>query len=148
MPQLTRRDAKDPHRKGWFVYYGDVRVGHIGQRAGAPQHEPQWSWNCGFFPGCDPGQQSNGVADTFEKARDGFQRDWQRLLPTRSDAHFELWRRERDFTAWKYRMWDERCALPTQQTNGISRCFCGVEITTASVSRHVHETHRGIGDVQ
>jgi hypothetical protein len=34
--KLTRRPDNDPHRKGWLVYYGDVRVGHIGIRAGVP----------------------------------------------------------------------------------------------------------------
>ncbi|MGJ4945106.1 hypothetical protein ACQR1W_31410 [Bradyrhizobium sp. HKCCYLS1011] len=145
MPQLTRRKDNDPHRTGWLVYYGDVRVGHIVELAGAPNHAPQWEWRCGFYPGCDPGQQTGGTAETFEEARAGFEQDWRRLLPTRSEAHFELWRHERDRTAWKYRMWEKGRKLPTQVTTGVSRCFCGAEITNASIGRHVHEAHRGIG---
>jgi hypothetical protein len=53
MTQLTRRPIKDPHQEGWFVYYGDVRVGHIGKLAGVPTHAQQWGWSCGFYPGCD-----------------------------------------------------------------------------------------------
>jgi hypothetical protein len=35
MTQITRRPDKDPHQQGgWFVYYGDVRVGHIRDRSG------------------------------------------------------------------------------------------------------------------
>jgi hypothetical protein len=78
MTELTRRPAKGPDR-GWVVYFGDVRVGHIGLRAGVPVSEPQWCWTCGFYPGCDPGQQTNGTADTFEKARAEFEEAWNRL---------------------------------------------------------------------
>ena len=58
MTQLTRRRDKDRDREGWFVYFGDVRVGHIGLRAGVPTDAPQWGWMraCGFYPGCDPRQ--------------------------------------------------------------------------------------------
>ena len=34
MPALTRRRSTDAHRDIWNVYYGDVRVGAIGGRAG------------------------------------------------------------------------------------------------------------------
>ena len=39
MPALTRRRSDNPHRKTWHVYYGDVRVGLIGERAGVPSTE-------------------------------------------------------------------------------------------------------------
>jgi hypothetical protein len=35
MTELTRRPAKGPDR-GWVVYFGDVRIGHIGIRTGVP----------------------------------------------------------------------------------------------------------------
>jgi len=145
MPELTRRPDNDPHRKGWNVYFGDVRVGQIGIRAGVPVDSEQWGWSCGFYPGCDPGQHYNGATDTLEEARAEFEAAWARLLPTRSELHFELWRRNRDWTAWKYRMHDEHLPLPTQRTDGRSRCFCGAEITNRSLDGHVHEFHRGIG---
>jgi hypothetical protein len=81
MTELTRRPAKRPDR-GWVVYFGDVCVGHIGLRAGVPVSEPQWGWTCGFYPGCDPGKQTNGTADTFEKARAEFEEAWNRLRQT------------------------------------------------------------------
>jgi hypothetical protein len=34
MPALTRRRDNDPQREGWFIYFGDVRVGHIGVATG------------------------------------------------------------------------------------------------------------------
>jgi hypothetical protein len=105
MNQITRRPDKDPHQQGeGFVYYGDVRVEHIGKRAGVPTHAPQWGWTCGFYPGCDPDQQSNGTGETFEDARAGFEAAWKKLAATRTEAHSELWRQARDFHAWKDRM--------------------------------------------
>ena len=145
MNHLIRRAHDDPHREGWFVYWGDVRVGHIGIRAGVPSHAPQWGWNCGFYPGCDPGQQVHGTAETLDQARADFETAWKKLLPTRTEAHFELWRQSRDFHAWKDRMHDERLPMPTQRTDGRSRCFCGAEITTAGVPAHIQAAHRGIG---
>lgn len=74
MPELTRRRHNDPQRQGWDVYYGDVRVGHIGERAGVPKIVDQWGWTCGFYPGCDPGEQQHGIGATFEDARAGSMR--------------------------------------------------------------------------
>lgn len=146
MTQLTRKPDDDKHRPGgWFVYWGDVRVGHIGPRSGVPVHGQQWGWNCGFTPGCDPGEATYGTADDFEEARAGFQRDWERLLPKKTEAHFELWRHHRDFEAWKQQMWKEHCRLPSQSTTGQSHCFCGAEITSKSVPAHIQKAHRGIG---
>jgi len=121
--ELTRRSDKGPHREGWFVYFGDVRVGHIGLRTGVPLSEPQWGWTCGFYPGCDPGQHTNGTGDTFEEARAEFEEAWNRLRQTRTEAHFELYRRDRDWHAWKYRMQDERLPMPAQHKNLRARCF-------------------------
>jgi hypothetical protein len=145
MMQLTRRRDNSSDREGWFVYYGDVRVGHIGLRTGVPIHEPQWGWTCGFYPGCDPGQHTNGTGETFEEARADFEKAWHRLAATRTEAHYEIWRQSRDFHAWKYRMHDERLMMPTQLTSGIARCFCGAEITNSSVPQHIQAAHRGIG---
>src|SRR5215470_4796052 len=55
MPMLTCRRSDDALRVTWFVYYGDVRVGTIGARAGVPFNVDQWGWSCGFYPGLDPG---------------------------------------------------------------------------------------------
>jgi hypothetical protein len=147
---LHRKPDKDPQLPGgWFVYWGDVRIGHIGKRAGVPNHAPQWGWRCGFYPGCDPGQATMGSADSFEEARAGFEKDWLKLSATRTEAHFELWRQSRDFNAWKNRMHAERLPLPTQRTSGQSRCFCGEPLASGlSMEKHVYAAHRGIGDSQ
>jgi hypothetical protein len=36
MPTLTRRRSHNPHQVTWHIYYGDVHVGTIGERAGVP----------------------------------------------------------------------------------------------------------------
>jgi hypothetical protein len=82
---LTRRRSSDAHRAAWHVYYGDVHVGTIGRRAGAPVDVDQWSWSCGFYPGLRSGQHRYGTAATFELARAGFEADWNALLPEISD---------------------------------------------------------------
>jgi hypothetical protein len=71
-----------------------------------------------------PGEQRSGVAETFDKARAGFQTAWQELAPTRTAADYEAWRRQRDWTAWKDQMQSLALPLPTQRTEGIARCFC------------------------
>jgi hypothetical protein len=43
-------------------------------------------------------------------------------------------------------MQDAGLPLPTQRTDGIARCFCGAEITTASVPQPIQAARRGIGE--
>jgi hypothetical protein len=143
--ELTRSHTRVSTREGWFVYFGDVRVGHIGLRDDVPVSEPQWAWTCGFYPGCDSWQPTNGTGETFEEAQADFEEAWNRLKRTRTEAHFELWRQNRDWTAWKYRMQEKGLKLPTQTKNDLARCFCGVEIANRSMDAHIRTFHRGIG---
>jgi hypothetical protein len=69
MPTLMRRRSHDSHRETWLVFYGDVLVGSIAERAGVPADLEQWGWTCGFYPGVEPGQHQDGTAATFEDAR-------------------------------------------------------------------------------
>lgn len=48
MPTLTRRRDKDP--ESWRIFYGDIEIGWVGERAGVPVDVEQWGWHCGFFP--------------------------------------------------------------------------------------------------
>lgn len=142
---LSRRPHNNPHQVGWDVYFGDARIGHIGERAGVPMDVDQWGWTLGFHPGAAVDAHKRGTAGSFEAARSAFEQAWKELEPTLTDENYEAWRDDRDATAWKYRMWDEHCRMPAQTRDGRSRCFCGAEITSASVSDHVRTTHRGIG---
>jgi hypothetical protein len=42
-------------------------------------------------------------------------------------------------------MHEERLPMPTQTQNDRARCFCGTEITNASINRHIQAAHRGMG---
>jgi hypothetical protein len=145
MPALTRRRSDNPHHEVWLVYFGDVHVGTIGERAGVPVDADQ---SCGFYPGLEPGQHHSGIAPDLFKARAGFTAAWEQLRPCVTDANLTEWRRQRAFTAWKYRMWKCGCRMPTQNASGRSQCFCGAEIDNAGTRDHVYRLHMetaGIG---
>ena len=93
MPTLTRRRSHDSHRETWIVFYGDVPVGTITERAGVPADLDQWGWTCGFYPGVEPRQHRHGAAPTFEEARAGFEEAWNGLLPTLTKDALRLRRR-------------------------------------------------------
>jgi hypothetical protein len=76
MPILTRRHEKDRHQENWQVYYGDVRIGWIGERAGAPKSADQWGWTCGFHP---RDRHLSGTAGSFDQARADFEAAWRAL---------------------------------------------------------------------
>ena len=141
MTELTRRREKHNHQECWHIYFGDVHVGTICQRAGVPVDVDQWGWTCGFYPGSDPRECTNGAATTFDHARAEFEEAWAVFLSNRTDADFQEWRAAQAFTAWKYRMWDTGHRLPTQSTDGRSKCFCGAALTIASVPDHVRSAH-------
>lgn len=142
MTALTRRPSADPHREGWDVFYGDVKVGWIGQRAGVPADADQWGWTCGFYPGCDPGQQTSGPATSFEDARAAFESAWERLLRTRTEADFEAWRHWRDWTERKYAMWERGEKLPSQIPSSLMRCTCGATFDShRPAENQIHAPH-------
>jgi hypothetical protein len=126
MPALTRRRSTDAHRDIWNVYYGDVRVGAIGGRAGVPVHVDQWGWQCGFYPGLNPGQHQDGSAATFERARAAFEEAWQRLLPKIPEGAFAEYRRDREFRAEIAALHARGEKLPTEFPSSMMRSICGV----------------------
>jgi hypothetical protein len=146
MTALTRRRDPEAHAKCWHIYYGDVHVGTIGIRAGVPIDADQWGWRCGFYPGVEPRDYRDGTARTFKAACAAFRKAWRDLLPKLTEANFDAWRDQRDWTAWKYTMHDCGCRMPTQNPDGRSRCFCGEVIDIAGVDRHIHAAHR-VGSV-
>ena len=93
MPELTRRRSEQHREECWHIYFGDVHVGTITERTGNPHDTDQWEWSCGFYPGSGPGEIS-------------FERAWQVLLSNRTEADFQAWRNQRDWTALKYALWD------------------------------------------
>jgi hypothetical protein len=83
MPALTRRREKDRNQECWHVFYGDVQVGWIGERAGVPKVADQWGWRCGFVPAMNRGLRADGTAESFEQARADFAAVWARCLQRR-----------------------------------------------------------------
>jgi hypothetical protein len=112
MPNLTRRRSADARDECWHVYYGDVHAGTIAIRAGNPPGTDPWQWSCGFYPGCHPGEHTNGTAPTFEKARADFERAWAVFLSKRTADDFQAWRDQQAWTAEKYRRFDRGERMP------------------------------------
>ena len=69
MNALSRRRSKDAREECWHIYFGDVRVGTIGVRAGVPVDVDQWGWNCGFYPVSHQDHSADGTARSFKAAR-------------------------------------------------------------------------------
>ena len=133
MPSLTRRRSDNPHQVTWHVFYDDIRVGTIGERAGVPVDVDQWKWTCGFYPGLHPDQHRNGTAATFEEARAGFEADWKDLLPEIPDGAFEEYRHDREAQA-EMRAKRARGERPDSEIpSSIMRCACGLKFDS-----HVH----------
>jgi hypothetical protein len=141
MTSLTRRRDPNSREEAWLIFYGDVRVGTIGQGSGNPPGTDAWFWRCGFYPGSNPGDATNGTATSFEAARAAFESAWSVFLSKRTEADFLEYRRHRASTAWKYAMWDAGCKLPTQTADGRARCFCGAEIDITSMDPHIYAAH-------
>jgi hypothetical protein len=110
--ELTRRRSLDAPDECWHVYCGDVRVGTIGLRTGIPHHEQPWGWACGLCPGCHPKECTDGTAEAFDQARADFKAAWRVFLSKRTEADFQTWRDQRDWTAEKYRRFDRGERMP------------------------------------
>jgi len=119
------------------VFYGDVRFGTIATRTGMPPGEDPWGWACGFYPGSHPGECTDGTAPTFDQARVEFEDAWRVFLSRQTEADFETWRAQRDWTARKYAMWQAGERLPSQKPSSLMTCPCG----------QVFDSHR-LGDTR
>jgi hypothetical protein len=136
-PLIRRRDPNRP--ECWHVYYGNVQVGTIARRVGNPHDTDPWERLCGLYLAAIPVR--NGTSGSFDQASADFGAAWALLLPKRTEADFDKWRRHTVWTAWKYAMWDAGCRMPAQNTSGRSRCFCGTEIDLKNTEAHVYAAH-------
>jgi hypothetical protein len=92
-----------------------------------------WEWRCGFYPGCEPGEHTGGTAATFDQARADFEAAWKVFLAKRSEADFQEWRDQRDWTARKYAMWEP---------NSMMGCPCGARFDSHDpAGSYVHRGH-------
>jgi hypothetical protein len=106
MPELTRRRSDNHRQECWHIFYGDIHAGTITERVGNPRDTERWEWRCGFYPGSHPGEHQSGTAASFAEARADFERAWRVFLSNRTEADFQAWRDQRDWTARKYALWD------------------------------------------
>ena len=87
--------------------------------------------NCGFYPGSHPREHQSDTAATFDDARVDFERAWLVFLSKRTEADFQAWRDERDWTERKYALWDAVRRWSGQAMDRASppivfrRCPCG-----------------------
>jgi hypothetical protein len=92
---------------------------------GNPNMAPQWQWRCGFYPGSEPGEGKSGTAPSFEAARAAFLAAWRVFLSNRTEADFQEWRDQRDWTARKYALWGAGERLPSQRPSSMMPCIRG-----------------------
>jgi hypothetical protein len=98
---LKRR--RDPDRKDcWLVYCDHIHAGTIAKAAGTPNALVQWKWSAGFYPGSRPGEIETGNANTFEEARAAFEKAWLAFASTRTEAEYQEWREQQEWTRTKY----------------------------------------------
>jgi hypothetical protein len=107
MPALTRKRVYD-RPETWHIFYGEVRVGVIVERSGAPPTAPRWQWCCGL--GLKPHDQRSDTSPTFDAARAAFAMAWGDLRVTSSDL--DAWRDQEAWTAEKYRRFDRHERMP------------------------------------
>jgi hypothetical protein len=112
MPELTRRLDHNANEEKWLVFFGDVHVGTIGIRSGIPHDEDPWGWSCGFYPGSAPGEFLTGTAVDFDQARADLEAAWRIFSAKRTEADYQAWRHQRDWTAEKYRRFDRGERMP------------------------------------
>ncbi len=107
MSTLTRRRDPDARQEteAWLISYDDVHVGSIKRTIGNPGASPLWQWHCGFYPGSRPGECTMGTAPDFHQARAAFEAAWRVFLSKRTEADFQAWRDQRDWTERKYAAW-------------------------------------------
>jgi hypothetical protein len=141
MAALTRRRDPNSHEETWHILYGGLRVGTIGQGAGNPLGTDPWFWQCGFYPGSNPGDESHSTAESFEAARTAFEAAWRIFLSKRTAADFLEYRHFRASTAWRYAMTDAGCKVPTEVADGHSHCFCGAAIGITDMDEHIYAAH-------
>jgi hypothetical protein len=61
----------------------------------------RWEWTCGFYPGSYPGECTGDTSEAFYQARSEFEAAWAVFLSKRTEADFQEWRDQRDWTAEK-----------------------------------------------
>jgi hypothetical protein len=134
MPTLTRRRDPGASHETWLIFYGDVNVGTIAMGSGNASGGDQWTWHCGFYPGSNPGDATNGTATTFDAARAAFESAWSVFLSKRTEADFLEYRRHRASNAWKY-------VGGALQTPDQTALLFVAPVSGSRIPAHLHSSH-------
>jgi hypothetical protein len=78
-------------------------------------------WGCGLSAAPNRRLSASGTAASFEEARDAIGAAWAKLKPLIKPED----RRQRDWTAQKYAMWERGELMPSQRPNSMMTCPCG-----------------------
>jgi hypothetical protein len=113
MAALIRRRDPEARQQSWRAFYSDVHLGTISLRSGIPVDKDPWGWTCSFYPGSRPDECTAGTAASFDQARAGFEAAWRVFLSRRTDADFQAWRDQRDWTREKHRRFDRGERMPS-----------------------------------
>ena len=98
-----------------------MHAGAIAIRAGIPHDEDPWGWSCGFYPGSEPGEYLYGTAIDFDQARRDFEAAWRVFSAKRTEADFQEWRDQSDWTARKVVDIDKRHSQAQHEVGQTSR---------------------------
>jgi len=90
----------------------------------------------------EPGRGWGGTAADFEQARAGFEAAWRNILPDLTEANFQEWREQRDWTARKYGMWARGERMTSLTPISMMTCPCGARFDSHYPGgSYVHREH-------
>jgi hypothetical protein len=87
-------------------------AGTVARAVGTPNATEEWRWQCGFYPGCNASEHRAGSAPSFDQARSNFESAWRIYSAARTEADYQTWRDQRDWTTRKYAMQDRGEQVP------------------------------------
>jgi len=85
----TRRRSDNAHQETWHVYFDDVHIGSIGERAGVPVDVDQWSWRCWLLSPVTSRDSENRYSERLTRSkRAPHFAAWAQIEPMVTDANF------------------------------------------------------------
>jgi hypothetical protein len=112
MPELTRRGSPDAPDECWHVFYGDVRVGTIALRTGMPPGKVLGAGHAASIPAAIPANARTAPRPRSPRPAPTSRQRGGYFCQNRTEADFQAWRDQRDWTAEKYRRFDRGERMP------------------------------------
>ncbi len=96
----------------------------------------------GFIRAQNPANTCTVPLPIFDQARRDFEAAWRVFSAKRTEADFQEWRDQSDWTARKYAMWERGEKLPSQIPTSMMGCPCGVRFDSHDpAGSYVHCGH-------